>query len=58
MQSDNSKENESHMFNYDSLNQFKDGCLRSGITSLDLLLTTQWPLDVRNKERVPDVNIV
>lgn len=57
IQSTNSKENESFMFNYDSLSQFKDGCLQSGITSLDLLLTTQWPLDVQNKERIPEVLI-
>lgn len=57
VQSNNSKENESYVFNYDSLSEFKDRCLRSGITSLDLLLTTQWPLDVRNKERIPEVLI-
>jgi len=47
-------ENDIHTFNYDSISQFKDSCLRSGINSLDLLLTSPWPFDVRNKERIPE----
>lgn len=57
IQSDGNKENEMHTFSYDSLVQFKDSCIRAGITSLDVLLTSPWPLDVRNKERIPEVQI-
>lgn len=55
IQSDSIRENEMHTFNYNSLVQFKDSCLRSGITSLDVLLTSPWPFDVCNKERIPEV---
>lgn len=52
IQNNSSKENEIHTFNYDSLSQFKDSCIRAGNTSLDILLTSPWPLDIRNKERI------
>lgn len=55
IQNESNKENEMHLFNYDSLAQFKDSCLRSGCSSLDILLTSPWPLDVRNKERIAEV---
>lgn len=50
--------NELHTFNYDSVIQFKDSCIRSGITSLDILLTSPWPLDVCNKERISEVRFI
>lgn len=55
IQKDDNKENELHTFNYESVSQFKDSCIRNGCISLDLLLTSPWPLDVRNKERIPEV---
>lgn len=55
IQSDDIKENEIHTFNYNSLVQFKDSCIRAGITSLDVLLTSPWPIDICNKERIPAV---
>lgn len=54
LQSEGDK-NEIHTFNYESVSQFRDSCVRSGITFLDMLLTSPWPLDVRNKERIPEV---
>jgi hypothetical protein len=55
IQNDDNKENEMHTFNYESISQFKESCIRSGCLYLDLLLTSPWPLDVRNKERIPEV---
>ncbi|XP_015376000.1 PREDICTED: CWF19-like protein 1 isoform X2 [Diuraphis noxia] len=52
IQNNSSKENEIHTFNYDSLSQFRDSCIRAGSTSLDVLLTSPWPVDIRNKERI------
>lgn len=52
IQNNSGKENEMHTFNYDSLSQFRDSCIRAGSTSLDVLLTSPWPLDIRNKERI------
>jgi len=58
IQNNSSKENEIHTFNYDSLSQFRDSCIRTGSTSLDVLLTSPWPLDIRNKERILDVQTI
>lgn len=55
IQSDGNKQNDMHTFNYDSVVQFKDSCIRSGCMSLDLLLTSPWPVDVLNKERISEV---
>lgn len=55
LQSNTCKENEIHTFNYDSLAKFKDSCIRAGTTSLDILLSSPWPLDIRNKERTAEV---
>ncbi|XP_050520201.1 CWF19-like protein 1 isoform X2 [Daktulosphaira vitifoliae] len=44
--------NEDYMFNYDSIVQFKESCQRSGHVPLDILLTTPWPADILNKERL------
>ncbi|XP_050424334.1 CWF19-like protein 1 [Adelges cooleyi] len=52
IQSSSKSNNEEFMFNYDSLVQFKDSCHRSGHVPLDILLTSPWPTDICNKERV------
>lgn len=56
IQNDGNKESEICTFNYDSLAQFKDSCVEAGSTPLDILLTSPWPIDIRNKERIPEVN--
>lgn len=58
IQNNSSKKNEIHTFNYDSLSQFRDSCIRAGSTSLDVLLTSPWPLDIRNKERILEVQTI
>lgn len=45
-------------FNYNSLIEFKDRCKQSGITSVDMLLTSPWPLDILNEEQFPNVKII
>jgi len=51
----NKAENEFHTYYFDSISHFKESCVRNGIVSLDILLTSPWPFDVRKKERTPAV---